>query len=98
MHPTNPVLHLSPEVRTQRLKASHEKGDRVKESTRHPGEWLVSSSQYPNLWYRVRYDTTAREYSCGCTWFQRTHAACRHLVRVSYELHCQSRVTRKAVS
>jgi hypothetical protein len=25
--------------------------------------------------------------SCGCEWFARTGSPCRHLVRVSWELH-----------
>lgn len=84
--PANPVARMAPETRTKRLHDSFARNDRVKESTRHPGEWLVSSSSTPNLWYRVRYDTTAKQYGCGCAWWARTATACRHLTRVSWEV------------
>lgn len=84
--PVNPVKRLSAEKRSQRLLESFKKNDTVRQSERHPGEWLVSSSQFANVSYRVSYDTTNRRYSCGCEWFQRTGLACRHMTRVSWEL------------
>lgn len=76
------VNRLSREKRNAALQKSIDKGDRVRQDRRNPEVWLVSSSQFPNVWYRVRDGR-----SCGCEWFARTGAPCRHLVRVSWELH-----------
>lgn len=83
----NPVKALTPELRDKRLLESFKKGDTIKPNRRHQGEWLVSSSQYPNVWYRVQYAPETGTYSCGCEWWKHKHAACRHLVRVSYHVH-----------
>jgi hypothetical protein len=88
---TNPVKRLDTATRDARLLSSFQKGDRVRQSTRHEGEWLVSSSQFANVSYRVSYDPQNRRYSCGCEWNQRTTLACRHLVRVSWEIHQQAK-------
>lgn len=84
--PANPVKRLSPELRDKRLLDSFKKNDVVRQSTRHEGEWLVSSSQFANLSYRVAYDTTNRRYGCGCEWWAKRGEACRHMVRVSWEV------------
>lgn len=56
-------------------------GDRVRQDRRHPEVWLVSSSSTPNVWYRVHDGV-----SCGCAWHTQTGNACRHLVRVAWEV------------
>lgn len=77
----NPVARLSREDRRRRLDASFAKGDRVRQDRRNPEVWLVSSSTYPNVWYRCD------EITCGCAWFRQRHSPCRHMVRVSWEKH-----------
>ena len=84
MNQRNPVAALSVADRNRRLRASFDKGDTVRQDRRNPDVWLVSSSQYANVHYRVRDGR-----SCGCAWFARTGQACRHMVRVSWELHQQ---------
>ena len=81
----NPVALLDKTTRDARLLSSFTKGDRVRQSARHPGEWLVSSSQNANIWYRVAYDMEQKRYSCGCQWWSETQTACRHLTRVAWE-------------
>lgn len=94
----NPVSALSPELRDKRLLDSFKKGDEVRENRRHAGEWLVSSSQYPNVRYRVNYNPAANQFSCGCEWWQYRGQPCRHLVRVAWEVHearREARVTQR---
>ena len=81
----NPVARLDTTTRDARLLASFTRGDRVRQSTRHPGEWLVSSSQHANVMYRVSYDPEQKRYSCGCRWWTEKQEACRHLTRVAWE-------------
>jgi hypothetical protein len=83
------VNRLSRDKRNQFLQKSFTLGDQVKQDRRNPDVWLVSSSTHANVWYRVKDGR-----SCGCAWFARTGAPCRHLVRVSWELH-QLRKQRK---
>ncbi len=82
--PVNPVARLTPEKRKQRLNDSIAKGRTVCELLRHPGEYLVTSSTYPNGPYRVIYDTEHKRYSCECKWWNAKQAACGHLVHVSW--------------
>jgi hypothetical protein len=76
------VNRLSRDKRNEFLQKSFTKHDQVKQDRRNPDVWLVSSSQFPNVWYRVKDGR-----SCGCEWFRNTGCPCRHLVRVSWELH-----------
>jgi hypothetical protein len=75
------VNRLSRDKRNQFLQKSFTLNDQVKQDRRNPDVWLVSSSTYPNVHYRVKDGR-----SCGCEWFTRTGAPCRHLVRVSWEI------------
>ena len=78
----NPVAALSREDRARRLRDSFAKNDRVRQSRTNPDIWLVSSSTYPNVWYKVNRVTC----TCGCAGYLH-RGVCRHLVRVSWELH-----------
>ncbi len=77
----NPVAALSAADRNRRLRASFDAGDRVRQDRRNPSVWLVSSTTYPNIWYRVK-----NGQSCGCAGFAH-RGICRHLIRVSWEIH-----------
>ena len=68
----NPVAALDRTTRDRRLLDSFKKGDRLRQSERHQGEWLVRSSQDPHVWYRVSYDREQGRYSCGCKWWRRS--------------------------
>ena len=82
----NPVAALNKATLNARLLSSFTKRDTVKQSTRHAGEWLVSSSQDDKVWYRVAYDRQHGRYSCGCKHWELHQTACRHLVRVAWEV------------
>ena len=86
----NPVARLTPDDRTRRLRASFDKGDRVRQDRRNPEVWLVSSSTHPNVWYRCN------EITCGCYGFLHK-GICRHCVRVSWEKHKLRKQTREQV-
>lgn len=96
--PVNPVKRLPKERRDYLLLKSFKTGDRVRQSSRHEAEWLVSSSQFANVSYRVRHDTESRAYSCGCEWFQKTGQACRHMTRVSWEIAQQRKAAASAAA
>lgn len=78
-------MALSRETRDRYLRRSLDLGDRVRQDRRNPDVWLVSSSTTPNLWHRVQLSR-----GCGCKGFA-MRTMCRHYVRVSWELHRQSK-------
>jgi len=87
----NLVANLSTERRNHLLRKSIDAGDRVRQDRRNPDVWLVSSSTHANVWYRVR-----NGQSCGCEWFRQRETACRHMVRISYELHMARKAAKAA--
>lgn len=90
---TNLVARLSPDRRNHLLRSSVEKGDTVRRDRRNAEVWLVSSASYPNVSYRVH-----DGQSCGCKWFQERGTACRHMTRVSWEIHQARKVEEKAAA
>jgi len=83
----NVVNTLSRETRNRLLHDSIAKGDEIRQDRRNPDVWLVSSATHPNVWYRVR-----NGRHCGCQAFAH-RGYCRHLVRLSFELHQMKNAT-----
>lgn len=61
-------------------------GDVVKRHRSDPDIWLVSSATHSTDHVRVYYRVNVARVTCGCEGY-RYHGICRHLCRVSWELH-----------